>query len=484
MTITVIRNAAWVVAWDPDQLAHVYQNDVDVAFDGDEIVHVGPGFVQADSEFDGSHRLVLPGLVNLHAHPHTEPAYKGIREDHGVPQMYGTGLYERGQAFRLDTAGRAAAAELSYGELLLNGVTSIVDASAPFEGWVDLIAGSGIRGFLAPGFASARWYLDNLHELKFAWDEPAGRAAFDHAIAVIEEAERHACGRLNGIVFPAQIDTCTESLLRDAIAYADSTGRCISTHVAQSMLEFLEMVKRHGITPIQWAARIGLLGSRTILAHSIFLDSHPSTNWHTNDDLSLLADSGSSVAHCPSPFARYGVALADFGRYERAGVGLGIGTDVAPHNVIEEMRLALVLGRIMSGAVSSVTTNTVFHAATAGGADALGRPDLGRLAPGAKADIVLVDLEHYTMQPTRDPLRTLVFEAAERAITDVFVAGRHVVADGTVRTVDMNDAASRLDEAQGRMLSMVPSHDFLSRTASQIAPLSLPISPGQNRRPD
>ena len=478
MSTTLVRKARWAVLWNADTNEHRYAEHVDIAWRDGTVVYAGPDFegelTDDDSVIDGRGHLVMPGLIDLHAHPHTEPAYKGIREDHGRPEMYGTGLYERSAAFSLSSEGRAAGAELSYGELLLNGVTSLVDLSSPFDGWVDLCARSGLRIFLAPGFASSRWYLDSLHEVKFAWDEAAGRAALDRAIEVMSAAERHACGRLSGVVFPAQIDTCTEGMLKDAIALAEETGRPITTHISQSMLEFLEMVKRHGMTPIQWAEQIGLLGPSTILAHAIFIDSHPATHWHTRRDLGLLASSGTAVAHCPSPFARYGYAMTDFGAYERAGVTLGIGTDVAPHNVLEEMRLAIVLARVVTGDLETTATGKLFHAATVGAATALGRPDLGRISEGAQADIVLVDLEHPAMRPARDPLRTLVFEAAERAITDVFVAGEQVVSNAKVLTVDMADAAGRLETAQSEMMSAAPQRDFLNRSTDEIAPLSLP----------
>ena len=473
---TVIRNAAWVAAWDEGSERHVYRRDVDVVFAGDRIVHVGPEYAAGgDREIDGSERFVMPGLVNIHSHPHSEPAFKGIREDHGRPEMYGTGLYERSAAFDLDRPGREAAAELAYGELLLSGVTTVADLSSPFDGWIELLARSGLRGFVAPGFASSRWYLDSLHEVQYAWDEAAGRVALETAMQVMDRAEQHPCGRLAGMVYPGQIDTCSEDLLRDAAALAEETGRPLTTHASQSRLEFLVMTRRHGKTPLQWADDIGLLGPRTIIGHAIFIDEHPSVGWRVTGDLARLAETGASVAHCPSPFARYGHAMADFGRYRRAGVRLGLGTDVAPHNLIEEMRLAIVVARIMADDIQATNTADLFHAATVGGAGALARADLGRISPGAKADLVLIDLAHPAMRPVRDPLRTLVYEAAERAVREVFVDGEQVVSDGRVQTLDLTDAAGRLEEAQRRMIAGVPRRDFLARSAEDIAPLSLPL---------
>jgi hypothetical protein len=147
---THIRDAAWVVAWDASTSSHVYRRDIDVVFAGDTITFVGPAYPgPADVTVDARGLLVMPGLVDIHAHPTTEPGYKGIREEHGVPEMYMTGLYERVLAFRLDEAGRRAAAEVAYAELLASGVTALADLSAPLDGWIDLVARSGLRGFLA-----------------------------------------------------------------------------------------------------------------------------------------------------------------------------------------------------------------------------------------------------------------------------------------------------------------------------------------------
>ncbi len=389
--------------------------------------------------------------------------------------MYMTGLYERVLAFRLDEAGRRAAAEVAYAELLASGVTAVADLSAPLEGWIDLVARSGIRGFLGPVYASARWHMERRHELRHVWDEAAGRQAFERALQIIAEAERHPCGRLSGVLHPAQIDTCSEALLRDSVDAARSTRRPLTTHAAQSVHEFNTMVGRHGVTPIQWARDIGLLGPQAFLGHAIFIDEHSWLHWWSRRDLALLAESGTSVAHSPTPFARYGQTLEDLGRYLRAGVNVGIGTDVSPHNLLEEMRWAAVLARIAAEDITTVGLADVFHAATVGGATALGRGDLGRLAPQMKADLVLVDLADPGMMPARDPLRSLVYTAAERAVRDVYVDGVQVVADRRVLTLDRADAAGRLQEAQRRMLEAVPTRDYAGRSAERITPLSLRV---------
>ncbi len=477
MTTTVVRNADWVVAWDEGAGRHVYRRGVDIAFVDDRIVFVGRNYTgSADREIDGSDRLVLPGLIDIHSHPEHEPLYRGVREEHGLRNMHMSGLYERSQAFSApDDEARAASAEFAYCELLLSGVTSLVDISPPWEGWVDLFARSGLRGFLAPGYASARWRLDNDFELKFAWDEARGRAGFAAALGLIDRAVRHPCGRLSGVVSPMQIDTCTADLLRDSREAARDRGLPFTVHVAQSVAEVQEMLRRHGKTPVQWAHEIGILGRDTILGHALFLDTHSWVRWWTKTDLGIIAATGASVAHCPTPFARYGQIMENFGDYLRAGITMGLGTDTTPHNLVEEIRKAAILARIAARDIETVTTADLFHAATVGGATALQRDDLGRLAPGKKADLVLVDLMVPQMVPARDPLRSFIYHAADRAVREVFVDGHQLVVGGKVVTMDQADAGRRLADAQRRMLEMAPRHDYRGRNAEQISPLSLPF---------
>jgi 5-methylthioadenosine/S-adenosylhomocysteine deaminase len=478
VTTTVIKKADWVIAWNEAAGRHGYRRNIDIVFVEDTITFVGrdyPG--AADRVIDGRDRLVLPGLIDIHSHPEHEPLYRGVREEHGVRNMHMTGLYERSQAFSApDDEARAASAEFAYCELLLSGVTSLVDISTAWDGWLDIFARSGMRGFLAPGYASARWYLENDFELKFAWDEARGRDGFATALALIDRAARHPCGRLSGVVSPMQIENCTADLLRDSRDAARERGIPFTVHIAQSVNEVQEMIRRHGKTPVQWAHEIGILVPDAILGHALFLDTHSWIRWWTKTDLALIAASGSSVAHCPTPFARYGQIMENFGDYLRAGVNMSLGTDTTPHNLVEEMRKAAVLARIAARDIETVTTSDLLHAATVGGATALMRDDLGRIAPNKKADVVLVDLTVPQMRPARDPLRSFVYHAADRAVCDVFVGGRQIVADGKVLTLDQRDAAERLAGAQRRMMEGVPRRDYRRRTAEEITPLSLPLA--------
>jgi 5-methylthioadenosine/S-adenosylhomocysteine deaminase len=476
MTKTVcIRNADWVVAWDPSTRRHAYLQGGDVAFAGDTLTFVGKSYPgRADETIDGRHLMVMPGLVDIHAHPNLEAIYRGIREEHGVPEMYMSGLFERSLAYWPDDDGKLACAEAAYCELLLSGVTTLADLSGAYPGWVDLIAKSGLRGVLAPMYASSRWVVRRPDLLEYEWNERAGRQKFEEALRLCDDLVKHPSGRLSGMVSPAQIDTCTEELLRDSVAAARERQLPFTIHCAQAVAEFHEMVRRHGITPIQWAHQIGLAGPGTILGHAIFIDEHSWLHWWSRKDLAILAETGTTVAHCPTPFARYGQTLQDFGKYQRAGVSMGMGTDTVPQNMLEELRWAAVLARVAAEDIRSIEMADIFHAATVGGARGLLRDDIGRLVPGAKADLVLVDLENSWMMPARDPLRSVIFHAADRAVRDVYVDGHLVVANGRVLTLDRAGALERLTEAQKRMEATVPRRDPLHRRSGDIAPLSLP----------
>jgi len=470
MPVTVIRDAAMVVGWDAGVGSHVYLPDADVAFDGGTLTFVGRGYAgPADSVIDGKGLMVMPGLVNIHSHPSSEPLNKGLIDEIGSPGFYNSSLYEYLPIFRADAEAVPHCVRVALSELLLSGVTTLADLSMAHPGWLDLLAEAGMRVCVAPMFRSARWYTKNGHMVEYAWDEAAGEKAMAEALALVERAEQHPSGRLFGMVVPAQIDTCTEGLLKESFQESTARGLSWQIHAAQSVSEFHEITRRHGHTPIGWLDHLGLLSERSIIGHGIFLDDHPSTRWHTETDVKRLAETGTTVAHCPTVFARRGITLKDFGRYLRAGVNMGVGTDTYPHNMLDEMRLVAYLARTQAGNPRTMTSTELFNAATIGGARALGRDDIGRLAPGCRADCVLVDVEHPMMRPTHDPIRNLIYAAGDRAIRAVFVDGNKVVEDGKVLTMDYPAAAQALHEAQARIKDEVPNRDWAHRSADTIS---------------
>ena len=476
-TTTVVRNAAWVIAWDDDTSQHVYMQDADVAFSKAEILYVGPSYQgDADNEIAGSSIMVMPGLVNIHCHSGDEPIAKGLFEDIGTTALWGNALYEYSALIDADEDAKSACQTVMLSDLMRSGVTTHLDIASPAPKWLSLAADSGLRSYLAPGFREAQWRLAGSHRLDFEWNKARGRELYAEALAFVADARAHPSGRIDGVIAPSQIETCSEELIQDAVAEARSRGMRITIHAAQTMAEHEELLRRTGETAPVMLERMGILGPDLILGHCIFLDHHSWTRQRSRDDLTRLTRSGTSIAHCPVTFARSGMTLESLGAYRRAGVNVGIGTDSYPFNMLEELREALICSRVSGRSVFDLDTGGLFSAATIGGAKALGRDDIGRLISGAKADLVLVDLSHPAMQPIHDPLRNLIHCAAERAIRDVYVDGQAVVKDRRVVKLDYDGAVRELQDAQKRACRRAEQDDPQGRSLSSLAPFSLPLA--------
>ncbi|WP_173089201.1 amidohydrolase family protein [Devosia sp. 1635] len=459
---TCIRNAAWIIAWSESAGAHVYLRNGDVAWRGDRFVQVGGRFDgPVDTEFDGRSRLVMPGLIDIHCHPTQTPIYRGFVEEYGSPRLFFNGRQDFRQSFVQDDTALRASARYALAEMAAAGITTIVDLSHAYPSWLEVLEESGLRVCVAPMFRSARWWASTGQETLYEWTDDLGAAAFAEASEVMDAAEAHSSGLFSAMVAPAQIDTCTTDLLKQAIALAEETGRPLFTHGAQSYPEFNQMARLHDMTPIAYMDEIGFLGERTVIGHAVFTDEHPWLLWPARDDLRLLSESGTTIAHCPTVFVRDGTLLHHIGAYIDAGVNVAIGTDTHPQNMLEEIRAAELLGRAAAGARHTSNTARLFHAATIGAAKVLGRDDLGRLAPGAKADLVTFNLDHPQMHPLRDPLRTIVHQAAERAIDAVYVDGRAVVQSGRPTRIDWQRAAEDLSCEQARIGGLADDIDAL-----------------------
>jgi cytosine/adenosine deaminase-related metal-dependent hydrolase len=386
-------------------------------------------------------------------------------------------MYEYSTLIEIGDDAVKAALTVMLGDLLRSGVTTFVDIAGPHDCWLPTLAESGARAYVAPGFREAAWHVENSHRLDFRWNETRGREAFARALETVDAAQAHPSGRLGGIVAPAQVETCSPELLQEAAEAARSRKVPITIHAAQTMAEHEELLRRHGLTAVQYLETLGILGPDLILGHCIFIDSHAWTRQRTADDLGLLAASGTSVAHCPVTFARSGMLLQSVGRYRRSGVNVALGTDSYPFNMLEEMRTALINARIAGGTVFDVSTADILDVATLAGARALGRDDIGRIARGAKADFSLVDLKHPGMQPVYDPLRNLLHCAAERAVAAVYVDGACVMENDRPTRVDYDGALSELQAVQDYAVRRFQANDPRGRAASVLAPPSLPVLP-------
>jgi 5-methylthioadenosine/S-adenosylhomocysteine deaminase len=188
------------------------------------------------------------------------------------------------------------------------------------------------------------------------------------------------------------------------------------------------------------------------------------------DDLALLADSGTSVSYNAWCFLRRGIVMESFPGYVAAGVNMCLGTDTAPQSMIESLRWTAIGGKVAARRTDVSTARDVFDAATVNAAALLGREDLGRIAPGAKADLLFWRTDGFTMTPVRDPIRNLVYYAQPSDLAEVMVDGRTVVEDGEVLGADVPGATQRVQRAAERVWSRWPDADWAGRSLEQVAP--------------
>jgi cytosine/adenosine deaminase-related metal-dependent hydrolase len=216
-------------------------------------------------------------------------------------------------------------------------------------------------------------------------------------------------------------------LLRRAAEAARQADLPLSLPVGNSLWDFHDTLRRIGLTEAGLLEREGVLKPGLILRGGHFLGGHRATAHPSEADRALLAGSGAVLVHAPTQAARQGLALESLERYRRGGIRLALSAGAPAYDMIQEMQVASLMAKVVDGDHLAGSARAVFDAATLGGAQALRRPDLGRLAPGARADIVLIELDSLRAGPVRDPLRTLVHALSGACVDTVIVGGRTLV---------------------------------------------------------
>jgi cytosine/adenosine deaminase-related metal-dependent hydrolase len=470
-------HAGHVIAFDGR--GHRLLRDGTVLLDGDRIVSVAPrssASLGSDVEIVDAHDAVLtPGLISTHAHIGGSPLDRSFIEDRGNPQFFYSGLFEylpvRGSA--QDEEATRACVDFSMAELLRGGVTTVMEIGGASEHVAARAGEYGLRVYVGHAFRSGRWLTRDGRRVQWEWDEEQGRRGLARAIEIHKQYDGAHGDLVRCFFSPAQVDTCTPELLQASKRAADERQRPWQLHTSQSVVEFYEMLGRHGKTPVAWLRELGVLGPNAILGHAIVIGGSSWTNY-PEGDVAIMADAGCSVAHAVWVFARRGVVMESFASYRRAGVNMTLGTDTNPQSVIEAMRWAAVVSKIVERNTEATTAAHVFDAATLGGARALGRDDLGRIAPGAKADLVLWKGTSWGMTPLRDPVKNIVYNANAEDIDRVWVNGRLVVDSGRVLAGDDRKTLEALQAAGDRMWPRMSQFDWANRDADALSPQTYP----------
>jgi cytosine/adenosine deaminase-related metal-dependent hydrolase len=337
----------------------------------------------------------------------------------------------------------------------------------------------GARAYLAHNFQDYSRYNPTDDKTESVFNREAGQKGLSSAIKLVETLRSLNDERILPFMFPYTTETCSDDLLVEAAQAARDLRVTIRSHFAQYAYEAKKLLAERSLSPVERLDRLGFLGSDLTLTHAIYLRGHPDVGQgNIEDDLALLAQSGTHVAHCPVVFSRRGELLRSFQKYLDAGLNLALGTDTAPPDMMGEMRMASTLSKVADNNPESGSAAAVFDAATLGGARALGRDDLGKLAAGAKADIAVFNLTALHMGVIDDPIKALVHYANGSDTEMVIVDGKTVVEAGQVIGLeeDFMDRAQRTWETyKQRLVARDPKH----RTADELYPPAFSIRKAQ-----
>ncbi|QRP46133.1 amidohydrolase family protein [Amycolatopsis sp. FDAARGOS 1241] len=393
--------------------------DVD---DAGRIAFVGraaeaPEFTGEQTRLSG---ILLPGLVNTHAHsPMT--LLRGMGGDLPLLRWLREIIWPTEAKLRPEDI--RAGMLLGSVEMLRHGVTTSAEMYFEGEQLVDAVLTTGGRVLVAPPVL----------ELP-GMDWKTSLAAIDRWIDA--DGLRFGPGdRVELGYGPHSAYMLKPDGLRATAESAAARGALVQIHVAEAANEDVAQRAEYGSVP-RLLDSLGVFAGRTLAAHSIHL---------SDEDIALFAARGVGVAHCPGSNAKLASGIARIKDLRDAGVAIGLGTDGPASNddldLWEELQLTAMLARLATNDSTVLTAADVLLMATRGGAEALGRPDLGALEPGRWADLVHVDLDDPAFAagldvPDEQLLSNLVWAAGSRRVRDVWVAGEQVVVDAEPTRVD------------------------------------------------
>jgi len=423
-----------------------------VVFDGNRITQVGPvdevGAALRDTpgvtRIDGSHHLVIPGLINTHHHLY-QSLTRGLKcvQDAKLFDWL-TELYTRWR--HIDHAAVKLAAQVSIAELLLSGCTTTSDhfyifpegTDARVESVLEAADALGMRIHACRGSMSVGRSRGGLPPDDCVQDERAIMRDCARVIDAWHDPDPYAMRRID--LAPCSPFSISRELLVETATFARERGVLLHTHAAETADEEAYCLEKFGMRPIPYLGECGWLGPDVYLAHCVHLD---------DEDAAVLAKTQTGIAHCPCSNMRLGSGTPRIVDLLARGAKIGLGVDGSSSNdgghLLGEARQALLLQRVEGGA-DALRVADAFRLATIGGAAVLNREALGRIAPGQAADLAMYrrDTIELAGAVAQDPLGALILCRAGRA-DRVIVNGRTVVEDGRLATVDEHRLAGELN---------------------------------------
>lgn len=388
----------------------------------------------ADTVIDARNMLILPGLVNTHHHFY-QTLTRNVRAGQNANLFDWLRLHYPIWA-RLTPEAISVSTRVALAELMLSGCTTSSDHcyiwpnGARLDDEIEAATDMGVRFHAARGSMSVGEAQGGLPPDSVVEDEEAILRDSQRVIETYHDSSRYAMLRI--VLAPCSPFSVSTELMRQSAHLARTYGVHLHTHLAETQDEAVYCARTFGRTPVELAEELGWLGSDVWHAHMV----HPG-----EQEIALLGRTRTGIAHCPSSNMRLASGIAPLGRLRQAGVRVGLGVDGSASNdsshLLAEARQALLLQRVQ-GNPAALTAREALWLATRGGAEVLGRDDIGYLAPGMAADFIgyRLDTLEFAGGAVHDPLAALVF--CQPATVDLSVInGRVRVRDRRLLDCDL-----------------------------------------------
>ena len=433
----------------------------DILIKGDIVAEIGrPGLAApaGAAVIDAKNRLMHPGLINAHTHGPGNLG-KGMGDLWSLELLLTAGPWIGGGRSLED---KHLSATIGAAEMVMKGCTAAYDLAAEFPlPSVDGLSAMakayeevGMRAVLAPMVADLSFFeaipglMERLSPSLQKEVESFRLAPWKATAGQIRKAlQKWPFEKVSLAVAPTIPHHCTDAFLIACRDLAREYDVGIHSHVAESKVQVVAGYQRYGTSLAAHMDELGLVNERFTVAHGVWLD---------DEDMKRLGDRGASVAHNPGSNMRLGSGLADVRGMLNRKVNVGVGTDGANcadnQNMYEAMRLASLASKVQGPDWQKwLTTQEALLAATEGSARALGmEKQIGKIAPGYKADIVFLDLHHINWIPMNDPVNALVHTEDGTGVHSVMVGGRMIVENRRLLTVDLAALAAKAEASRVR----------------------------------
>jgi 5-methylthioadenosine/S-adenosylhomocysteine deaminase len=423
---TMIHHTTIVTADD----ASTVHDDAAIVIDADRIAAIGPtadllARYPTAEHIDGRGKAIMPGFANMHTHLGMTLA-RGIYEDlspaHTPPFVGGLAPLPLPQ---LSPEEHQVMCQLGVVEAMRSGTTLLLEDAVGIQRYAEALAASGLR-FLLCERAWDRAHAAIGQPGPFEIDPRLAEQGLTRIEALHTRWHGKEHGRIGVGLAAWAPDMCSPQLLRELRALQARLNVMASIHLNQIWGEVAAVQEQRGLRPTEYLARCDFLSPRLVAAHCRCM---------TPDEERLLGGSGAAVAFNSAIAARRGLSprIADLEAY---GCTMTLGTDNMAEDMVEVMRTALFMERVRRQDGRNPTPEQVFRWATRQGYDALGITDGGWLAPGNKADLIVLDVRKAHLVPLLRVVSCVVHQGQARDIEAVMVDGRWVMRDGTVLTMD------------------------------------------------